>query len=90
MATSEAEEPPTVKVEPDTPDMEETMFRVAKAMEEGLHDPGGYHLEITKWGPPAWGRVKVSRHVPSLGRLLEEMTWIGDILAHFGAEEAKE
>ena len=84
--TGIAPEAPEITLEPDPPkDPEEAIIRIADAMQKSVEtDWGkGYHLEMTRWGPPGTGRIKVSTHVEDLGDLLQELTWINDVLVHF-------
>ena len=78
------DETPEVKIKEDAPDMEETMFRVAKAMEEGLHDPGGYHVTFTRWTKgKGHGRVVLEKHVQISRAILRELLIMRGIMREF-------
>lgn len=83
------EEAPEIRVEhpPMTPD--EAMVEVAEAMTTMTKDPGGYHVEITRWWTKGGesGRVKVSKHVKIDRAILRELLIMRNVLREFEEDE---
>lgn len=84
MASEDFPEEINVKAERSPPtDPDEAFIAVAKAMTAMTEDPGGYHVEMTRWKPSGGPRVKISTHVHELGALLGELHALQAILTAF-------
>ncbi len=83
---AQREEAPEVTIEPEPLSPEEAFAEMARAIS---HDPGGYHLQFTRW-TKGKDRLKISTHVVSHEELMDELLALKHLLDHFDGVEHDE
>ena len=82
------EDVPEVKVEPEPRPPEETLQELSEEWIKAMKgEPGGYYVEVTKWGTPGRGRIKISKHVKIDRAVLRELIIIHGILKEFEEDQ---